>query len=226
MSFPAGWAVIPVTGQYTLRDGSPARGYVNFVSAQITLGDGKVILPCTFGFNLDATGSFSGQLPATDDPAFTPTGWAYTVFENMQGARAPFQIQVPHTSSGIDMSTVASVAPPGPLVHYVDRKITALGNITGAVALDLSAGGVITATLTGNVTFSLTNLPPSTYVADIELRLTQDATGSRTAAWPANGKWPGAAPFVLSTAASAMDVVGMSVDSTGAWIGYPVEDVG
>jgi hypothetical protein len=106
------------------------------------------------------------------------------------------------------------------------RKINALGNITGAVNIDLSSGGVITATMTGNCTFTLVNAPPSGYVADMELRLTQDATGSRIATWPANGKWPGASPFVLSTAANTMDVVGISADNGLNWIGYPVEDVG
>lgn len=106
------------------------------------------------------------------------------------------------------------------------RKVNALGNITGAVAIDLTSGDIITGTLTGNCAFSFSNLPSAPYVADVELRLAQDATGSRTATWPSSGQWPGASVFALTTAANALDVVGLSVDSTGAWIGYPVEDVG
>lgn len=105
------------------------------------------------------------------------------------------------------------------------RKLVALGNISGSVNIDLSSAGVITATLTGATTLTWTNLPASGYVADIELRLSQDATGSRVVTWPASGKWPGGAAFVLTTAASSMDVVGASIDSAGAWIGYPVEAV-
>lgn len=107
-----------------------------------------------------------------------------------------------------------------------DRKVNALGNITGSVNIDLSSGGVITGTMTGNCTFAFTNPPSSGYVRDVELRLTQDATGSRIATWPANGAWPGASAFVLTTAANAEDVIGFSVDSGSNWIGYPVEDVG
>lgn len=105
------------------------------------------------------------------------------------------------------------------------RKIVALGNITGAVDIDLSSGDIITATLTGNVTLSWVNLPPAGYVADIELRLTQDGTGSRTATWPASGKWPGGSAFVLTPTVGATDIVGLTVDSAAAWIGYPVEAV-
>lgn len=106
------------------------------------------------------------------------------------------------------------------------RTVTALGNITGAVTVPLAPGTIYTATLTGNVTFTWSAAPASGFVADIELRLTQDSTGSRTVSWPANGKWPGASPFVLSTAPSAMDIVGVAADSSSNWIGYPVEAVG
>lgn len=105
------------------------------------------------------------------------------------------------------------------------RKIVALGNITGAVNIDLASGDIITATLTGNATLTWTNLPPSGYGADIELRLTQDATGSRTVTWPASTKWPGGSAYVVTPTASAMDVIGFTVNSAGASIGYPVEAV-
>lgn len=106
------------------------------------------------------------------------------------------------------------------------RKVNALGNITGAVAIDLASGDIITGTLTGNCTFSFSSMPPAGYVADVELRLTQDATGSRVVTWPANGAWPGASAFALTTAANALDVIGLSVDDAGNWLGYPVEDMG
>ena len=37
--------------------------------------------------------------------------------------------------------------------------------------------------------------------------ITQDATGGRTLAWPANIKWPGGQAPVLSTAANRVDIV-------------------
>lgn len=100
-----------------------------------------------------------------------------------------------------------------------------LGNITGATTVDLSLGSTFTASLTGNVTFTFTGYPAAGYIQDFELRLTQDATGGRTATWPASGKWPGGSAFVLTTAANALDHVGFAIDSTGAWVGYPVEAI-
>ncbi|QEE24598.1 hypothetical protein CS053_08840 [Rhodanobacter glycinis] len=105
------------------------------------------------------------------------------------------------------------------------RKIVALGNITGDTNIDLASGDIITGTLTGNVTLIWVNLPPSGYAADTELRLTQDATGSHTVTWAASTKWPGGSAYVITPTASAMDVVGFTVDSEGASIGYPVEAV-
>lgn len=57
------------------------------------------------------------------------------------------------------------------------------------------------------ITFSVPNGP-----ADIYLILVQDATGGRTATWPASVLWPGGSPPVLSTAANAVDIVSMIYD--------------
>lgn len=106
------------------------------------------------------------------------------------------------------------------------RKIVALGNITGALNIDLASGDIITGTLIGNVTASWVNLPASPYAADIELRLAQDSTGGRTFSAPAGTKYPGTAPYVLTPTIGTMDVVSFTVDSAGNSICYPVEAVG
>lgn len=68
-------------------------------------------------------------------------------------------------------------------VKQVTQVLVNLGNITGAVALDLRQGMIYQATLTGNVTFSISNAPPGP--CRISLVLIQDATGNRTASLPA-----------------------------------------
>lgn len=62
-------------------------------------------------------------------------------------------------------------------------NLKSLGNISGAVALDLRDGLLYRGTLTGNVTFSFSNAPASP--CRISILLIQDATGSRTASLPA-----------------------------------------
>ncbi len=94
----------------------------------------------------------------------------------------------------------------------VTTEFTAtLGNKTGACTIDPSLGIVQTATLTGGITLTLTS---GTYKGQtLELRLTQDATGSRTATWPSNFKKAGGS-LTLTTTANAIDVIRMSWDGS------------
>jgi hypothetical protein len=70
--------------------------------------------------------------------------------------------------------------------------------------IDFNTGNVQFIDLTGNVTFTLSN-PVSGFAYNLVLK--QDATGSRTATWPASVKWAGGTPPTLSTAANAIDVI-------------------
>lgn len=109
MPLPASWTTVTVTGTYTRRDGTPAAGSVEFISPQVVVVDGETVVPHTIAAALDDTGSLSVDLPATDDPDISPTGWTYTV--NERGVRGlhrdTYAIQVPHDSAGIDLATVA-----------------------------------------------------------------------------------------------------------------------
>lgn len=90
----------------------------------------------------------------------------------------------------------------------------AQGNVTGATTFNRANGQQITATLTGNITVTLTagQIPGD----ELVLELTQDATGSRTVTWPANFKKAGGS-LTLSTAAGAVDVIKAAWDGTN-WV--------
>lgn len=70
---------------------------------------------------------------------------------------------------------------------------------------DCSAGGQFQWTLGANRTMS----EPTGYVPGqlIEIRVVQDATGSRTVTWPATFAWPAATAPTLTTTAAKMDIV-------------------
>jgi len=51
-------------------------------------------------------------------------------------------------------------------------------------------------------------------VGRFSLKLVQDATGSRTATWPATVKWAGGVAPTLSTAANAIDIATFYWDGT------------
>lgn len=113
MSYPVGWDLVNITGTYIGRNGVPCVGSVTLSSPQLVLRSGTIVPAADIVFDL-VNGVFSGQIPATDDPNAQPSGWVYTVTENVPGGRQGYQIVAPHTSPGIDLSTVIPVTLPMP----------------------------------------------------------------------------------------------------------------
>lgn len=85
------------------------------------------------------------------------------------------------------------------------------GNSSTADTIDWGTGNHHKSTLTGNVTYTFT-APPGP--ATLTLQLVQDATGSRTATWPATVKWPGGTAPTLTTTAAAKDILSCLYDGT------------
>ena len=85
--------------------------------------------------------------------------------------------------------------------------VTALGNTGTAMNIDIVNGGVFTATLTGNCTFTL-RYPVATGASSFALVLTNDGSSGRTVAW-SGGTFifaGGAALLNRTTSASGIDV--------------------
>jgi len=93
-------------------------------------------------------------------------------------------------------------------IGYADT-VTALGNTGTAINLDVTSGGVFTATLNGNATITI-RFPVSSGASSFTLILTNDATPGRTVAFVGSGatmKFPGgAASLSRTTTAGAIDV--------------------
>lgn len=78
-----------ITGTIHDLDGNPATGHVYISLTGITPAlvkdqAGDVVISGILHRELDAQGSFTVDLPATDDPALNPTGFGYSV-----GVRIP-----------------------------------------------------------------------------------------------------------------------------------------
>jgi hypothetical protein len=86
-----------------------------------------------------------------------------------------------------------------------DEYINANTASTGATTLDLSSGNFFNLTLTGNVTFTYSNVPVGRMVA-FTIVAKQDATGGRTITWPSGTKWPGGVAPPATTSANAIDI--------------------
>ena len=86
------------------------------------------------------------------------------------------------------------------------------GSSGAADTIDWSAGQKHKSTLTANVTYTFT--VPNGPTGGLVLRLVQDATGSRTATWPAAVKWKSGSAPTLTTGAAAIDLVVFYFDGT------------
>lgn len=96
---------------------------------------------------------------------------------------------------------------------YTEEVATA--NTSTAYTIDLANGSVQVLTLTGNCTFTF---PTATAGKGFILLLKQDATGSRTATWPAAVKWPGGTAPTITATASKLDKYVFTADGTN-WYG-------
>lgn len=141
MSYPVGWDLVNITGTYIGRDGNPCVGSVTLSSPQLVLRSGTIVPAADIVFDL-VNGTFSGQIPATDDPNAQPSGWVYTVTENVPGGRQGYQIVAPHTSPGIDLSTVIPVTMPmPPTFGFPYVTLAQLGAGTGAALVGFLQAG-------------------------------------------------------------------------------------
>jgi hypothetical protein len=89
---------------------------------------------------------------------------------------------------------------------YADT-VTALGNTGTAINLDITSGGVFTATLNGNATITL-RYPVATGASSFTLILLNDATPGRTVAFAGSGatfKYPSGS-VTRTTTANATDI--------------------
>lgn len=101
------------------------------------------------------------------------------------------------------------------------EKVQNLGSVSGAKTIDVSAGPVVIATISGSTTFSLTGVINGR-ATTILLKLTN--AGSATITWPSGVLWPGGQAPTLT--AAGLDVIVMETDDGGAtWVAVPNIDV-
>jgi hypothetical protein len=96
---------------------------------------------------------------------------------------------------------------------YTEETVTA--NTTTAYTVSLANGTLQILTLTGNCTFTF---PTATAGQSFMMFLKQDATGSRTATWPAAVKWPSSTAPTITATASKGDKFVFTADGTN-WLG-------
>lgn len=140
---PASWTKVDIVGAYAPLDENTIRGTrtIDFVSTGgIVKVDGVTVVPYKITARVEVDGTLEAgfQLPATDDPDLDKTGWGYTVYENFEGGRPPYNIFVPYDAVEVDLATVVPVVPAGQL--YSTRGPKGEKGDTGATGATGPAG--------------------------------------------------------------------------------------
>ena len=125
-----------------------------------------------------------------------------TSFNNITGYTAAGATGT--TSTNLVFSTSPTLTTPT-ISGYVE-SVAALGTVTGTATIVITAGTVVTATLTASTpcTFAMPTSP--TAGNSFILRLTQAATGMTTATFT-GVKWPGGTVPTITATASAVDIL-------------------
>jgi len=166
-----------VTGTYNNSSGTPAKGRVTFTPTSRILIDNELVLSTdTLTASLNTSGSFSIELPTTDNPRLTPTDFAYQVNVRLYGVKpAKYYIKVPY-GDGTDVDISSSLISASPLEDATTQNAFLRG----------TAGPAGSGILTGS------GAPPNTLGRDGDIYVNTD-NGSYYGP-KASGSWP-SAPF-------------------------------
>ena len=111
-------------------------------------------------------------------------------------------------------------SPVAQLLQNYTEVIEANATATGATALNIEEANVHKVTLTGNVTFSFTNVPEGG-LTPLTIILVQDATGGYTTTWPSGLLWEGGTEPTLVTTAASISIVTLFTDDAGTtWYAF------
>jgi len=126
MALPVNVSQRTIFGTYVDYKGDPIAGQIRFTLPS-TLTDasaGTFIVKSSETATLDATGSFSIQIPVTNDPDLTPINYLYTVDELFPNGRT-YTISLP---AG-DPLDIATLSPTGTFTQYYSLANSLLWNL-------------------------------------------------------------------------------------------------
>lgn len=147
--------MITVKGQFLRVDGTPEVGTVEFHSKIYTLYShaSSAVVPSRISAPLDSLGNLEVQLPATNDPAWAPSGWKYTMIIKFSKDYSIYEVDIPYNAPGEELS-LAELIPVGssqtvnpanyaPLVHNHAAADIVSGTIASArLPIGTTAGTV------------------------------------------------------------------------------------
>jgi hypothetical protein len=94
--------LITIEGPMTALSGEPERGSVAFVLRETvyeSAGEG-MMAPGVIRGTFDADGELSVQVPASNDPDWTPVGWKYRMDLRLSGGLTTYEVVIPYDAPG------------------------------------------------------------------------------------------------------------------------------
>jgi len=175
MALGAAITTVALAGNYVDYTGAAISGQVKFTLSDLLQNgtDNQMIVPSTKSVTLDANGSFSTTLPATNDPDLVPIPYTITVEEAFPKGRT-YTISLPYTTSGT--LNLADISPAITADTYVGLVSDSLWNVLTA-NIDILDGQIDQALSSyvfsgkyryfqlGNATYTALNARAATYTA-------------------------------------------------------------
>ncbi|MFE9372262.1 hypothetical protein ACFYM2_21180 [Streptomyces sp. NPDC006711] len=144
MTLPPGLQTVTVSGTYTHPDGTPMRGTVSLCPhpGKIVAATSGLVVQGPAVQSLDATGSFTMTVVATDSAGISPSGFTYDVriaFTDATGDAFPLSLPKTVPTVLLPAATPAASASSG--TYLVVNLVQSVNTKTGAVVLGASDVG-------------------------------------------------------------------------------------
>jgi hypothetical protein len=143
--FPATLTLVTVGIQCDFPPSGAATGWFDFTAARPLLGaaDNAIVPPFTERATLATDGSASIQLPATNDPQWSPSGWAYAVEGRIGGQTITGTLQLDYQTASVHLADLLQVD--GAAVTGTSYILTSQRSVASGVAGLDADGDVINA---------------------------------------------------------------------------------
>lgn len=145
MAFPATLTLVTVGIQCDFPPSGAATGWFDFIADAPLLGaaDNAIVPPFTLRATLAADGSATIQLPATNDPQWSPSGWAYRVDGRVGGSVITGTLQLNYQTASVQLADLLQVD--GAAVAGTSYLLTSQRSVASGVAGLDADGDVIDA---------------------------------------------------------------------------------
>lgn len=214
MAFPPTLTLVSVHAAFDVPPGGGAGGTVTFNADRPLQGgaDNSIVPPFSVTAVLDADGEFTAQLPATDDPQWSPSGWAYRVDLLVSGSVFSGTLQLAYGSATAELADLLQVSGAAQVgvtyIPFAQRSVAggvaaldADGDVTDATGNKITGGGggggvTSVAGKTGTVTLLAADISNATTVGRAMMTAADEAAARTAIGAAAAGGGGGTARYV------------------------------